>query len=167
MRRPSPVSSSFTPRIFEDSSVHSIACAARCGRRHMACQANASTILTGRYRHTRERGPSHRLGASQPGAKLLITGIASHLNHVADTTCHIGGVPAAAGMGVASITSRRAREPRTGRKQAGGFKKYSAGPRRASRARLATCVDRTTIRTLLHTQAGDRYPATSGVFFAR
>jgi hypothetical protein len=38
--------------------------------------------------------------------KLLITGTASHLNHVADTTCHIGGGAATAGMGVAYITSK-------------------------------------------------------------
>jgi hypothetical protein len=39
--------------------------------------------------------------------KLLITGSASHLNHVADTTCHIGGAGATAGMRVAYITSKR------------------------------------------------------------
>jgi hypothetical protein len=39
--------------------------------------------------------------------KLLITGTASHLNHVPDTTCHIGDRRAPAGMRVAYITTKQ------------------------------------------------------------
>jgi hypothetical protein len=65
-------------------------------------------ILTDHVDVTASGGLLDHLEGSQPRAKLLITGIASHLNHVADTTCHIGDALEAAGMSVAYITTRRA-----------------------------------------------------------
>jgi hypothetical protein len=69
--------------------------------------ANTSTILTAHCRNRRAVPPFEPVRPAPRRRKLLITGIASHLNHVPDTTCHIGGRPGPAGMRVAYITGKR------------------------------------------------------------
>jgi hypothetical protein len=68
--------------------------------------ANTSTILTAHCRNRRVVPRFEFVRPARRWRKLLITGIASHLNHVPDTTCHIGGLPGAAGMRVAYITGK-------------------------------------------------------------
>jgi hypothetical protein len=101
-----PVSSSFTPRISLKSTLHSMVCAAQTDGKRNRPPANTSTILTAHCRNRCTVPGFEPVRPARRWRKLLITGIASHLNHVPDTTCHIGGLPGAAGTRVAYITGK-------------------------------------------------------------
>src|SRR5580704_12626770 len=82
-------------------------CAVQADGRSNRSTANTSTILTAHCRNRRAVAPFDPVRPASRRRKLLITGTASHLNHVPDTTCHIGGRPGPAGMRVAYITGKR------------------------------------------------------------
>ena len=82
-------------------------CAVQTNGKSNRPTANTSTILTAHCRNRRAVPPFEPVRPAPRRRKLLITGIASHLNHVPDTTCHIGGRPGPAGMRVAYITGKR------------------------------------------------------------
>jgi hypothetical protein len=82
-------------------------CAVQADGRSNRSTANTSTILTAHCRNRRAVAPFGPVRPASRRRKLLITGTASHLNHVPDTTCHIGGRPGPAGMRVAYITGKR------------------------------------------------------------
>jgi hypothetical protein len=103
------------------------------------------------------------------GRKGRITGIASHLNHVPDTTCHVEAVIAGSGTAIAYITpssglpliNRAARKVK-GTSQLGIQRKHGFGK--------AGCQPDTRPlnnknKTLLHTQASDRWPRENGAYF--
>jgi len=82
-------------------------CAVQVDGRSNRSTANTSTILTAHCRNRRAVPPFEPVRPAFRRRKLLITGTASHLNHVPDTTCRIGGRPGPAGMRVAYITGKR------------------------------------------------------------
>jgi hypothetical protein len=138
-------------------------CALRTDGNHNRSTANTSTILTGHGQRRGRRARFMPFRAPQHGAKLLITGTASHLNHVPDTTCHIDGRDGPAGMRVAYITGKRGDvDPREGSKQADTNKAWiwnEAGVRRIPRS-----AGQKEEHSSTHKQATDD-PALSGVFF--
>lgn len=82
-------------------------CAVQTDGRSNRSTANTSTILTAHCRNRRAVSSFEPVRPASRRRKLRITGTASHLNHVPDTTCHIGGRPGPAGMRVAYITGKR------------------------------------------------------------
>jgi hypothetical protein len=82
-------------------------CAVQTGGKRNRPTANPSMILTARCRNRRATSCFEPFRPAPRRRKLLITGTASHLNHVPDTTCHIGGLIEPAGMRVAYITGKR------------------------------------------------------------
>src|SRR5882757_8333296 len=74
-----------------------------------ASSANVSMILTLPAESTDSRPGSGPRQPSLQGLKPCITGIASHLNHVPDTTCHIDRGAAGSGTAIANITTREGR----------------------------------------------------------
>jgi hypothetical protein len=98
-----------------------------------------------------------RGGSRDWGQKPRITGIASHLNHVPDTTCHIKGAGAGSGTAIAYITTRQGRNGQPGEgKKARDSKK--AWVRVSRMAQPDTVSLNKNDKTLLHTQASDRTP---------
>ena len=93
----------------------------------------------------------------QQGRKGRITGFASHLNHVPDTTCHIDRGAAGFGTAIAYITPDRAETgPKGEAKHARDSKK--AWVRVSRMAQPDTVSLNNNDKTLLHTQASDRTP---------
>jgi hypothetical protein len=82
-------------------------CAVQADGESNRSTANTSTILTAHCRDRCAAPPFESVRPASRRRKLLITGTTSHLNHVPDTTCHIGGRPRPAGMRVAYITGKR------------------------------------------------------------
>jgi hypothetical protein len=81
-----------------------------------------------------------------PRAKSRITGVASQLNRVADSTCHIGGSMTPLGIGVA-ISNTTGQTAQRGRKQASGFDNKNCRLMRTSTRRQS--ARRITITTSL------------------
>lgn len=140
-------------------------CAVHTGGNRNRSTANTSMILTAR------RGRRGALPHVDPFRRAprtrnhLITGTASHLNHVPDATCHIGGRRGPAGMRVAYITGKRG-DVALG-KEASKRILIKRGFGMGGDARRIPRVYRTTIRTTPpHTSRRQITPRQAGFFFA-
>ena len=111
------MSSSFTPRLKPNSTVRSSICARRDCTGSTAPSANVSRILTPPRLGTDSEQGGEPCRCAARGVKGRITGIASHLNHVPDTTCHIGRGDGGSGTAIAITTSRSGRYGPEGEEQ--------------------------------------------------
>jgi hypothetical protein len=156
------VSSSFTPRIIEDSTVHSMVCAPHTVRNQRSATSITSMILTVRPPTIGSRQAPGTFEAPRGSGKPLITGIASHLNHVPVTTCHIEDRRALAGMRVAYITPKQGDVP-SGRKQASGIL-IKRGSERGKCPSDTTCVPDKNKNSPPHTSRRQITPRQAGFF---
>jgi hypothetical protein len=107
-------------------------------RNQRSATSITSMILTVRPPTIGSRQAPGTFEAPRGSGKPLITGIASHLNHVPVTTCHIEDRRAPAGMRVAYITPKQGDVP-SGRKQASGIL-IKRGSERGKCPSDTTCV---------------------------
>ena len=119
--------------------------------------ANVSMILTAAARRADSEPSADPRKQPQQGPKGRISGTASHLNHVPDATCHIGGTAAGSGTAIATTTGRSGRNGPEVKNQNARDLEESMGSDKLD-AKPDTRPSNNKKKTLLHTQASDRTP---------